>query len=244
MKYLFVGDIHNHSYIFKDIYKLDKEYNFDKIIFLGDYVDDWNSTGHQSLETLNTIIAMKNSFQDKIILLIGNHELSYIGAPCSGHNYIFETAIENKIKENINLFNIYTEILLGNKTYICSHAGINNDYIINTLNNNWKEELNIIDKNILSNIDKLSICSSLRGGSYNYSSILWCDKKEHEYFNKIENPIIPYQIIGHTPVSNIDLNKDFIFIDTHSTYRDGSSFGDKSYLIWNESKFEIIKSIK
>ena len=34
MKYLFVGDIHNHKYIFDDIDRLDHKYNFDKIIFL------------------------------------------------------------------------------------------------------------------------------------------------------------------------------------------------------------------
>lgn len=32
MKALFVGDIHNHSYMFNDIKKLDKKYKLDKIV--------------------------------------------------------------------------------------------------------------------------------------------------------------------------------------------------------------------
>ena len=36
MKVLFVGDVHNHTYMFNDIQRLDKEHNFDKIIFLAD----------------------------------------------------------------------------------------------------------------------------------------------------------------------------------------------------------------
>ena len=32
MKILFVGDVHNHMYMFKDIERLDSQYNFDRII--------------------------------------------------------------------------------------------------------------------------------------------------------------------------------------------------------------------
>ena len=30
------------------------------------------------------------------------------------------------------------------------------------------------------------------------------------------------------------------FVDTHSTYRDGSEYGDKSYLVWLDNHFEPI----
>lgn len=40
MKILFLGDIHNHLYMFDDIKRIDNEYKLDKIIFLGDYVDN------------------------------------------------------------------------------------------------------------------------------------------------------------------------------------------------------------
>ena len=33
MKYLFVGDVHNHKYMFEDIKRLDDKYNFDRIIY-------------------------------------------------------------------------------------------------------------------------------------------------------------------------------------------------------------------
>ena len=36
MRALFVGDVHNHSYIFEDVKKLDDKYHFDRIIFTGD----------------------------------------------------------------------------------------------------------------------------------------------------------------------------------------------------------------
>ena len=49
--------------------------------------------------------------------------------------------------------------------------------------------------------------------------------------------------MGHTPVqtvSNISGNNlDLYFVDTHSTYRDGTNIGDKTYLVWNDDKFVI-----
>ena len=72
---------------------------------------------------------------------------------------------------------------------------------------------------------------------------MWCDKREHEYFSTLEQYIIPYQIIGHTPVQTISTISSpegmLYFIDTHSTYRDGRNIGDKSYLIWNDNEFTV-----
>lgn len=245
MKILFVGDIHTHDYILDDIKRLDKKYKFNKIVLFGDYVDDWLSSGYDSIETLNKIIELKNS-NNKYTLLLGNHELSYLGFPCSGHQYSQEKEIENILLKNIDLFDFYTSVQCGDKKYYCSHAGFTNEYLENVFNQNdyddinYEEHLQKINKNKLNNLFLASLCSYMRGGSNNCSSFLWADRKEHLYFNENEEPIIPYQIIGHTPVTHIDLNNDFIFIDTHSTYRDGTPFGDKSYLGWINNKFVIL----
>jgi len=72
---------------------------------------------------------------------------------------------------------------------------------------------------------------------------MWCDLREHKYFY-LQEQIVPYQIIGHTPVQQIikldNKNGEIICIDTHSTYRSGEPYGDKSYLVWNEDKFEVV----
>lgn len=256
MKVLFVGDIHTHDYMIEDIKRLDKEYNFYRIVCLGDYVDDWLSSGYDSIETLNKIIELKNSNKDKYILLLGNHELSYLGFPCSGHQYNQEKEIQNTLLKNIDLFDLYYSIDLGDKYYYCTHAGITNSYIHGVLNkineeenlyytDSYKKNLDTMNNDKLHSLHLLNKVSSLRGGIDNYSSMVWCDKREHEYFSMAEKYLIPYQIIGHTPVttvSNISSENGVLyFIDTHSTYRDGRNIGDKSYLIWNDDKFQIVK---
>lgn len=246
MKALFVGDIHNHSYMFNDIKKLDKKYKLDKIIFLGDYVDDWNTNNMQSIDTLYQVVKLKLENPERVELLLGNHEFSYLGKPCSGHMYYLSEFMEIILKDYIDFFDLYYTIELDNKQYVCTHAGITNAYIYNQLNGegNWKLGLERFNTNKLKYIDALSCCNSIRGGIDEYSSFLWADMNEHLQSIKNEQPLIPYQIIGHTPVKSITISKDdnheFIFIDTHSTYRNGEPYGNKSYLLWNESKFERV----
>ena len=247
MKILFVGDVHNHKYIFDDIKRLDTQYNFDRIILFGDYVDDWNTDNHQSLETLEMVFNLKKENPDKYILLLGNHELSYLGYKCSGHKYELEDVVENKLKENINYIDLCTSVYLDGKIYVCSHAGFTNGFIEELLKGdstyydyNLYYKLVEMNKNKLDNLEILSHCSYLRGGKDEVSSFLWCDIREHFDYSMIV-PLIPYQIVGHTPVKTVTEKYSIYYIDTHSTYSDGTEYGDKSYLIWNEDKFEIIK---
>ena len=97
MRVLFIGDIHTKQYIIDNIKELDNKYDFDKIICTGDYCDDWRVPGQKSLDLLDQIFELKDSNPNKYTFLIGNHELSYLGHPCSGHNYEYEKSIENKL---------------------------------------------------------------------------------------------------------------------------------------------------
>lgn len=243
MKALFVGDVHNHLYMFKDIERLDKEYKFDRIIFLGDYVDDWLTDNHNSLETLNTLFKLKEKEPDKYTMLIGNHELSYLGFPCSGHHKELEDLVEQKLRENIHNLEYYTEIELGNKTFVCSHAGFTNDYICQVLDmyGEWKPVIDDLQKTKLQNLVYLRYCSRARGGMDSCSSFVWTDRRELMYCS--DNLIIPYQIVGHTPASTvgsyISESEELYFVDTHSTYRNGEPYGDKSYLMYDK-EFKIV----
>lgn len=247
MKYLFVGDIHNHQYMFDDITRLDKEYDFNRIIFMGDYVDDWNTTNHESLETLNKVFDLKRSRPGKYTFLLGNHEFSYLGYKCSGHQYELEDVLTSQLKENIDLFDLVTSVNCDDKIYICSHAGFTNAFIQELLEgydeyHDYDLYYKIVDMNQdkLNNLEPFTHCSYIRGGRHENSSCLWCDRREHAYFN-LQKPLIPYQIVGHTPVKTVIEENGIYFIDTHSTYKDGSEFGDRSYLVWDENEFKIVK---
>lgn len=65
-----IGDIHGRT-CWKNLIDL----SCDKIVFVGDYVDDyWPVTDEQIIENLLDIIQFKKDYADKVILLLGNHE--------------------------------------------------------------------------------------------------------------------------------------------------------------------------
>ena len=240
MKYLFVGDIHNHKYMFDDVKRLDDKYKFDRIIFFGDYVDDWFTDNHQSLETLDIIFNLKVSDLDKYTLLIGNHELSYMGFPCSGHHYELEDIMQMKLFENIDKLDFYTEVQCGKDTFYCTHAGITAEYINLALGgkDSWLENLKELNNDKLNSLSLLTPCSYFRGGVSECSSFVWADIREF-ILSHADRPIVKNQIIGHTLVPNIKIVDNCYFIDTHSTHPDGRQYGDKSYLVWDENNFII-----
>lgn len=249
MKYLIVGDVHNHLYMFDDVKKLDNKYNFDRIIFLGDYVDDWETDNLDSWRTLDIVINLKNSNPNKYTFLIGNHELSYLGYPCSGHRKKNEQQITQKLTDNINCFDLYTFVEFQNKHFCCSHAGFTYEYDLDVLNG--KVKIGSRGEPILEVLPYLNMISYHRGGIHDYSSFVWADKKELEQTGRGKEIITPYQIVGHTPVHEItieqhlskyvDADNIFIFCDTHSTYTNGFPIGDQSYLILDDDKLETIK---
>lgn len=71
MKTIFVGDIHTKYGIIERIENLIKEDSeIEKVIFTGDYVDDWNAIVDDNILILNLIFDFKKKYKDKIVLLI------------------------------------------------------------------------------------------------------------------------------------------------------------------------------
>lgn len=252
MKVLFVGDIHNKLYMLDDVENLDKKYKFDRIIFMGDYIDDWDTDNHDSLKTLDKIFNLKRNNNEKYTLLLGNHELSYLGYPCSGHCFVLEDLVKQKLLENYDLLDLCTEVKLDDKNYVCTHSGLNISYIkvaLEEVDKDWRKALDIIKQKKL--FEYLNNCSSQRGGRYPFSSCLWTDRQEHLLYldNNYVYEDTKCQIMGHSPVKtltnyheeNLWIIYDYWFIDTHSTYRDGSPFGDKTYLAWIDNEFKELR---
>lgn len=237
MNILFVGDIHTKLYIIDLVEQLlnDSNMNIDKVVFTGDYVDDWGCSTQDNINTLKYIVSFKNRYKDKVVLLIGNHELSYLGHPCSGHKQSDE--LTNLLKINIS----YLDVFFSYRNILASHAGVTS---------NWKEifddkfgwNLPYIEANDrLHNLDEglinyLSIASYTSGGIGVCASPLWARPKDHNWFT-LPNLI---QVVGHTPregniFDNIYRQKDteIFYIDTFSTYN-FNTIGNRDLLYFDD----------
>ena len=249
-KFLIIGDLHAKIDIFLNIVEEFEKENYDKIIFLGDYCDDWNTSPDASRELLDKLIEFKKKYYTQCILLLGNHDFSeWLGGnfECSGFNYLTHIYCENKFDDNLYLF----QIAYAHKDYLFTHAGVTNSWLkkVKKLENEYKDmttayriadRLNqclyssIMHEGHYKLFKSLQNIGGYRGG-YEYPSPIWTD-----YHELISNPI-PHinQVVGHTPVKtvikhefkNSDKSKNILyFCDTHSTYRDGKKYGDDSFL--------------
>lgn len=127
MKILVLGDTHGRTE-----WKTIDPNKYDKIVFIGDYVDSFNISGNDQLNNLMDIIQFKKDNSDKVVLLFGNHDYHYlvyqtgIAQEYSGFQSVFASQFKFIFNENIKLFQMVYEPY--GKIYI-SHAGISEKWL-------------------------------------------------------------------------------------------------------------------
>ena len=109
-------------------------HQWDKIIFVGDYVDSFDVSNEIILENLKDIVLFAKTYPDLVVLLLGNHDIQYIvqNECCSGYRSEMRPDLNRIFTENKSLFKIayldeFTHSLNGkeivNKT-LWTHAGV------------------------------------------------------------------------------------------------------------------------
>lgn len=201
MKAIAVGDLHGK----RDWETIDPT-ACDRIIFLGDYVDAFVVPDGPMRENLENLIAFKKKFPEKVILLIGNHDLQYLEWPepafiCSGFRPQMQTILTAIFQENRELFQVAYQI----KNYLFTHAGLTKQFYEQNKRmfdfyypdgGDFAHQLNAIqDHGLMKEKRKLHNVGYDRGGK-GLGGITWVDKNE---FN--EKNLLPgiHQIVGHTP---------------------------------------------
>ena len=126
---LAIGDIHTKNWIIEQVSKITDSY--DRIVFCGDYADDFNANAQDSLTTWKLLKDLQTKHQTKVSLVLGNHDYIYVyDTPSlqSGYNPITHALInapENK-KLKKWLINLPIIIEIDGVTY--SHGGITNEW--------------------------------------------------------------------------------------------------------------------
>lgn len=208
MKIISIGDLHG-----KDVWKQIDPTNYDKIIFVGDYTDDFPPTTDEQIFTnLINIINFKKENHDKVILLFGNHDCSYIyGCKCSGYRPSMQDKLFNLFKDNRALFKFAYQI----DNYIWTHAGITKfwyeDYLKPIILTYGLENLTIAEQiNHLAftgkGLEELGRVGHARGGLTYFGGCLWADQREFDY-----RTILPgyHQIVGHSKTGQGKIKKEY-----------------------------------
>lgn len=191
-KILVIPDVHGSNFWEKAI--LSSKGLYDKVIFLGDYVDSFVFSDEDILENLKKIIDYKLSNMDTTILLLGNHDIPYIYDErmfmCSGYRFSMKIDLGNIFRKNLSIFNICKE----EDGILFSHAGIIDPKdlsIMKTFEDKGFDEIP------LSVIKDLSKVGGIRGGSHDFGGPFWADMQELIMLSK---DIKKDQVVGHTSV--------------------------------------------
>ena len=217
---------------------------YDKIILLGDYVDSYDVKNIDMIDNLKEIIAFKKAYYNKVILLLGNHCISYLyqyeGYICSGFRPAISLDLYDLYNKNIDLF----QIAFQYKNYIFSHAGITNKWAktykkdINAAFKALKIKFKLKNKNytLVEKINWLQYSEWGRQLIFSFDSIrsgnpllvggcLWVDRLNSRY----DSLTGFHQFVGHTPVTDFET---YGHGDTTITYCD---------VLGSKKEFKIIE---
>ena len=212
MKILIVPDVHGSHEWEKTKEKINE---VDKIIFSGDYFDTWENKWPDQGENFKNICSFKRQYFDKVILLIGNHDFSYIsggvyGSNCSGHQYDKASEIRALLTSNLDIIDLAFEC----DGWVFSHAGfsktavgmmnriMNNiygkeeDFSISRLNKCWHERSHFHgDPNFDSFFDEKLDWDGMFSGSGDEKTqfCLWI--RPHSL---LKDAYYQKQVVGHT----------------------------------------------
>jgi len=205
MKHLVIGDLHG-----KDCWKDVNLNAYDKIVFIGDYVDHWNLSDRVISRNLLGIINLKKKHPETVELLLGNHDVQYLHYPhflCSGFRPEMQRLLTDLFNVNRHLFKIAYQ--RGMRLF--SHAGVTNTWYAEFLKLPILQQIHDESDTPADLFNKLEQTSQrgllhragrIRGG-YGSGGITWADKRE-----LIADALEGYdQVVGHTVVPEIELHK-------------------------------------
>ncbi len=231
MKTLCIGDIHGRSNWKLAIYQ---EEPVDRVIFIGDYFDSFDISGVEQIHNFKEIIYYKKTNpQVEVIMLLGNHDMSYYpgftDTAISGYQHRMAPSIKQVVEENKE----HLQMAYGFGEYLFTHAGVSPVFMDQVFGkDDWSKESVVVDLNELFRYKpKAFEFNGFDGhGDNSTQTPIWIrprslmsSNKKHEKGLKKDY----IQVVGHTQMRRLDLTGSdkftggrYYFIDTMDTSGD------------------------
>lgn len=193
---------------------------YDKIVFVGDYVDSFELGNKVILRNLENIIFFKRMLPDKVVLLLGNHDVQYIvqNEICSGYRSEMRPDLANLFNDNKDIFQLAYQVNSEKGIHLWTHAGVTREWLKDTKREIFSpkyrlypvieeyENSDIADLlNILWEIrnDRIFNIDAHSGGFDLWAGPIWVrpDILSHFHIEGVN------QIVGHTPHKAIRIDE-------------------------------------
>lgn len=232
MKLLVIPDIHLRTWMLKAAEEAAKENNVDGFVFLGDFVDDFGKENDLEAyrETLDTVIQFAKDHPNTYWCW-GNHDTSYLWYKNqSGFSFHAFWLVKEKLQELIQTVpedRLKFVHRIDNTLFM--HGGLSK-YFVEVVEERVGQTLEV---------DELVEVINAQG-----ETAMWTDSSPIWHRPQDAHPVWKYepagfvQVVGHTPVEKIYQEGGVISCDTFSTYRDGTPYGDRTFLLIDTETME------
>lgn len=236
-KILILPDVHGRTFWMDAC--LNHKDDFEKIVFLGDYVSPYpyeDISNARALEIFREVLDFKKENPEKVVLLFGNHDGSYINSnicECRTDWTNWHT-LNELYTDNIKLFDLCWETKIGDKRFFFSHAGVRKgwfdywvkdklfkwdsdelppaDYFNNLLHAAYDDGRNFDNKSTHDFERAIGAYSTFRGwDGWKDGSIVWADIREYARGGELKSEYEDVMFVcGHTQLEKEAIIREWV----------------------------------
>lgn len=236
MKILVIPDIHLKPWVFDRAKEIMDTGAAEKALCLMDIPDDWGQEYNLGLyeETFDATIRFQKSYPDTL-WCYGNHDLSYEWLQYeSGFSSMAIPVVNEKLSALRRELPDRSQMAYIHRVddVLFLHGGLTHAFV-----KYYASDVEYDDADAV--IEKINCLG--RDEMWDDASPLWL--RPQFYYEKMYKETDILQVVGHTPVEEIDRIGNVISCDLFSTYRTGDPIGTQEFLLIDTATWEY-KGIK
>lgn len=236
-KILICPDVHGRQFWKEPC--LEHKNDFEKIVFLGDYLAPYpyeDISNAKAIENFHEVLDFKKENPEKVVLLLGNHDFSFINSnicECRTDWTNWHT-LNELYTDNIKLFDLCWETKIGDKRFFFSHAGVRKgwfdywvkdklfkwdsnelppvEYFNNLLHAAYDDGRNFDNKSTHDFERAIGAYSTFRGwDGWKDGSIVWADIREYARGGEFKSEYEDVMFVcGHTQLENEAIIREWV----------------------------------
>ncbi|MBO4880773.1 MAG: metallophosphoesterase [Firmicutes bacterium] len=233
MKVLVIPDVHLKPWMFEKAAGAMRAGAADKAVCLMDLPDEWNRGFDLELyeATFDAAIAFAKEFPDTLWCW-GNHDLSYVWSlPETGYSWFAQNTVSRKLAELQMSLRDQSQLAYVHRIddVLFLHGGLTLHFVKTHVP---AEEIDDVDA-VLARVNALG-CEDM----WNDDSPIWF-RPQYDGAARTYKSAELLQVVGHTPVEEIERLRNVISCDVFSTYRDGRPVGTQAFPVIDTLTGEI-----
>lgn len=224
MKILVIPDVHLKPWMFDRASEILNSGAAKKAVYLMDIPDDWGQEYNLGLyeETFDAAIRFQKEFPETL-WCYGNHDLSYEWLQYeSGFSSVAIPVVQKKLSELRRELPDRSQMAYIHRIddVLFLHGGLTHAFVKYYANDVDYDDTDAV-------IEKINLLG--RNEMWDDASPLWF--RPQFYNEKMYKEEDLLQVVGHTPVMQIDRLGNMLSCDLFSTYRTGDPIGTQEYLL-------------